>query len=192
MIFARADFVNVHWRRANLQGFVTRRAVFIFSVHITFCHCRVESKRSGIRRLKYWQISLAILAALSGSIALADDLKTIDGKEYKHVTVNRVEPDGIIITHRSGVAKIPFTELPEDVQERFGYDASKVEAEKAAARAAEAKQIEERRAARSAGHLATAGYGIHSPTANHPFLLSSNHRMAGSPRKESCREIPVR
>jgi hypothetical protein len=32
--------------------------------------------------------TLAILAALSASIALADDFKTIDGKEYKNVTVN--------------------------------------------------------------------------------------------------------
>jgi hypothetical protein len=81
--------------------------------------------------MKYRQISLAILAALSASIALADDLKTTNGKEYKNVKVNRVEPDGIVITHSFGILKIPFTELPKDVQQRFGYDPAKIEAEKA-------------------------------------------------------------
>src|SRR5262249_37613409 len=41
--------------------------------------------------------ALAILVALSASIALADDFKTIDGKEYKNVKVSRVEPDGIVV-----------------------------------------------------------------------------------------------
>ncbi len=111
----------------------------------------MENKRTTIHRVKYWKIPLAILAVLSASIALADDFKTTDGKEYKNVTVTRVEPDGIVITHRAGVAKIRFTELPTDVQKRFGYDAEKIEAERAtatdAARAAEEKQAEERRAA---------------------------------------------
>ena len=39
--------------------------------------------------MKHWQIPLTILAALSASIALAEDFKTIDGKEYKNATVNR-------------------------------------------------------------------------------------------------------
>ena len=97
--------------------------------------------------MKYRQISLAILAALSASIALADDLKTTNGKEYKNVKVNRVEPDGIVITHSFGILKIPFTELPKDVQQRFGYDPAKIEAEKAGTRAAEEKRgIEDQRA----------------------------------------------
>jgi len=40
--------------------------------------------------MKRCQITLAILAALCASIALADDFKTIDGKEYKNVKVSRV------------------------------------------------------------------------------------------------------
>jgi hypothetical protein len=38
-----------------------------------------------------------------GSLALADDFKTINGKEYKNVTVSRVEPDGIVIRTSSGI-----------------------------------------------------------------------------------------
>jgi hypothetical protein len=71
----------------------------------------------------YWQTTLALLAAVSASLALADDFKTIDGKEYKNDTVSRVEPDGIVLKSNSGVSKVYFTELPKGVQERFHYDA---------------------------------------------------------------------
>jgi hypothetical protein len=60
-----------------------------------------------------------------GSLAFADDFKTIDGKEYKNVTVSRVEPDGIVLKTKSGISKVYFVELPKEVQERFHYDAEK-------------------------------------------------------------------
>ena len=75
--------------------------------------------------MKYRQISLAILAALFASIALADDFKTTDGKEYKNAKVSRVEPDGIVLRTKSGISKLYFTELPKEVQARFHYDAAK-------------------------------------------------------------------
>ena len=56
------------------------------------------------------------------SIAFSDDFKTVTGKEYKNATVSRVEPDGIVLTNNTGISKVYFTELPKDVQERFGYD----------------------------------------------------------------------
>jgi hypothetical protein len=74
--------------------------------------------------VKYWQISLAILAALSASLAPAEDFKTINGKEYKNVTVSRIESDGIVLKSKSGITKLYFTELPKDVQERFHYDSA--------------------------------------------------------------------
>ena len=46
--------------------------------------------------MKHWKIALAIWAVLSASLALAEDFKTIDGKEYKNAKVSRVEPDGIV------------------------------------------------------------------------------------------------
>jgi hypothetical protein len=98
--------------------------------------------------MKHWETTLAILVALSTSLALAEDFKTTDGKEYENAKVNRVESDGIVITHSSGVAKIPFTELPKDVQQRLGYDAAKIEAERGGARAAEEKRIEDQKAVR--------------------------------------------
>ena len=69
--------------------------------------------------------ALFFLIVCLAAIALADDFKTNAGKEYKNVTVSRVEPDGIVVTGKSGISKVYFTELPKDVQERFGYDSQK-------------------------------------------------------------------
>jgi len=62
------------------------------------------------------------------SLAFADDFKTIDGTEYNNAKVTRVEPDGIVLTTSSGVAKVYFSELPQEVQERFHYDEAKARA----------------------------------------------------------------
>jgi thiol-disulfide isomerase/thioredoxin len=63
-----------------------------------------------------------VLVACIGSVALAEDFKTIQGKEYKNVTVSRVEPDGIVLRTKSGISKLYFVELPKEVQERFHYN----------------------------------------------------------------------
>lgn len=65
--------------------------------------------------------TLAFLAVLSASVALGEDFKTIKGKEYKNVTVSRVEADGIVVKTKTGISKIYFVELPKDVQDRFHY-----------------------------------------------------------------------
>jgi len=59
------------------------------------------------------------------SAAFSDDFKTVTGREYKNATVSRVEPDGIVLTNNAGISKVYFTELPKEVQERFGYDPQK-------------------------------------------------------------------
>jgi hypothetical protein len=69
-----------------------------------------------------------IVTVCSATIALADDFKTIDGKEYKNVTVKRVEPDGIVVSSKSGISKVYFAELPKEVQQRFGYNPEKATA----------------------------------------------------------------
>jgi hypothetical protein len=65
--------------------------------------------------------TLAILALLPATLALAEDFKTINGKIYKDATITRVEADGIVISTKTGISKIYFVELPKDVQERFHY-----------------------------------------------------------------------
>jgi hypothetical protein len=79
--------------------------------------------------------SVAISLALLWSVAhwlqaqtvpaptsVAENFQTIYGKEYKDATVTRVEPDGIVLTTKSGISKVYFTELPKEVQQRFHYD----------------------------------------------------------------------
>ena len=80
---------------------------------------------------------IVILAALSASVALAlaEDIETISGRVYKHATVTRVEPDGIVIKFAGGIVKIPFTDLSRELQQRYDYDpeaAAKFHAENAA------------------------------------------------------------
>ena len=72
-------------------------------------------------KLKSWHAMLAISATLSASVALAEDFKTVTGKIYKDATVTRVEADGIELKTKTGIAKVYFTELPQDVQERFDW-----------------------------------------------------------------------
>jgi thiol-disulfide isomerase/thioredoxin len=65
-------------------------------------------------------LTLSILCF--GCVAFADDFTTIGGKEYRNVTVSRVEPDGIVLRTKSGISKVYFVELPKEVQERFHYN----------------------------------------------------------------------
>jgi hypothetical protein len=98
--------------------------------------------------------AFVILIVCFTSIALADDFKTNDGKEYKDVKVSRVEPDGIVLITKFGISKVYFSELPKDVRERFHYDPEKAAAAYAAQQAAN-RQADElaRQAARQKDEL---------------------------------------
>jgi hypothetical protein len=85
--------------------------------------------------------TIAILATLSVSLALAEDFKTINGKEYKNGKVSRVEADGIIVKTAGGISKIYFVELPKDVADKW------LARIRAGEQAAEEKRIKEQRAA---------------------------------------------
>jgi thioredoxin 1 len=65
---------------------------------------------------------LPLLILCFTTIAVADDFKLVNGKEYKNVTVTRVEPDGIVLRTKSGISKVYFVELSEDVRERIHYN----------------------------------------------------------------------
>jgi hypothetical protein len=80
-----------------------------------------------------------ILIATSASLIRADDIRTIDGKQYKNATVTRAEPDGLVISYSEGIVKIPFTELSTELQQRYLYDP---ETAKKFAAEGERKQLE--------------------------------------------------
>jgi len=75
-----------------------------------------------VRPMNPQKTTLAIIATLSVSIVLADDFKTMGGKEYKDAIVTRVEPDGLVVKTKSGISKLYFAELPQDIQQRFHYN----------------------------------------------------------------------
>lgn len=90
--------------------------------------------------MKGWQVHLAIMATLLTSGVLAEDFKTIAGKEYRGVTVIRVEADGIVLRSKTGISKVYFAELPKDVQEKFHYAPTTPIAVKPEPNASEGKQ----------------------------------------------------
>jgi hypothetical protein len=79
----------------------------------------VETKNGESRRVKY--CGILILAVLSASLAFSEDFKTTNGKVYKDATVSRIEGDGIVLRTGAGISKVYFTELPQEVQERFHW-----------------------------------------------------------------------
>jgi hypothetical protein len=86
----------------------------------------VESKKGRIpRSVKQWATTLAILALLPATLALAEDFNTISGKLYKDATIIRVEADGIVLRTKSAIVKLYFSELPKEVQKGFQYDPAK-------------------------------------------------------------------
>ena len=62
-----------------------------------------------------------VVAVLFASLALSEDFKTVRGRVYKDATVTRIEADGIEVKTKTGISKVYFTELPQDVQERFHW-----------------------------------------------------------------------
>src|SRR3954462_15812518 len=58
---------------------------------------------------------------------LPDRITTLDGKTYEKVTLQKVDPDGLLVQFApaeggSGAAKLKFRNLPPELREQFGYD----------------------------------------------------------------------
>jgi hypothetical protein len=84
-------------------------------------------------------ITILLLAALPAS---ADTITTISGTTYSDASVTKTTPAAISITHSTGMAKIPFKDLPAVTQKKYGYDPAKAAEyeEQEAQRQAEQKQ----------------------------------------------------
>lgn len=89
---------------------------------------------------------LLFVTLLLPATLLAEDLMTVGGKKYTGVTVTRVEADGLSISHDDGFAKIPFSDLPEELRKKYGYDPAKA----AAAMKQQAEAIAQQRQAAAA------------------------------------------
>jgi hypothetical protein len=73
-------------------------------------------------------ILLLALTTFTLAVDTYPSLSTKKGREYTSVTVTAVEPDGLRIRHESGTAKIPFEELPVEIQKKYAYDPSAADA----------------------------------------------------------------
>ena len=71
---------------------------------------------------------ICIFSLITATALFADDIKTLSGMTFKNVTITRIEANGITIGYDTGVTKLPFSDLPEDVRTKYGYDPKKAAA----------------------------------------------------------------
>jgi Superinfection immunity protein len=100
-------------RRASATGFRSSR-----STHVDY-DCQLMRHASAAALLIFFAF---------GSGALSFDITTLNGTVYHDARVTTVDPDGLHVAHRFGVAKIPFEELPEDLRTKYHYDKQKAAA----------------------------------------------------------------
>jgi Superinfection immunity protein len=77
--------------------------------------------------MRHASAALLIFLAFVSRV-LSFDITTLNGNVYHDAHVTAVDPDGLHITHRFGVAKIPFEELPESLRAQYHYDKQKADA----------------------------------------------------------------
>jgi hypothetical protein len=64
-----------------------------------------------------------------------EKLTLLDGKVYRGVEIRVIDPLGMNITHQEGSCRIPYKQLPEEMQERFQFDAQQADEKRRAERA---------------------------------------------------------
>jgi len=75
-----------------------------------------------------------------GLLNFAEDITTLDNKNYREVAVSKVDENGIIIRFSAGIGRVAFTNLPAEVQKKYGYDP--VKAAKIAAKQTKIKPLD--------------------------------------------------
>ena len=76
-----------------------------------------------MKRFLRFYLQMAINLAslfLSPQLARAEVIPKLAG--YEQVTILKVEPDGIRIMHKDGIAKVPYKLLPKEMQEKLKFD----------------------------------------------------------------------
>jgi hypothetical protein len=76
-----------------------------------------------------WNLKIAFLLLLAGTYpARSEDLTTLDQKTYRDIRVLQTNAFAIRITYPGGGGWVSFTNLPAEVQRKYGYDAPRAEA----------------------------------------------------------------
>ena len=66
----------------------------------------------------------AIVASATQDVVVirnSNSVTTLSGQVFMSAKVSSVEPDGLTYTHSTGVTKVPFEDLPKEVQAQYGY-----------------------------------------------------------------------
>lgn len=129
-----------------------------------------------------------LLLLATAAFLQAETLTTLDGKTYTGVSVTKTTPAAISISHSSGIAKIPFANLPEPLQRKYGYNpalaaefaAKEIARHEEIKKQAEARQQQLEQAAaatqkksiqKSEAGLTTLDLVTSDPITNRPFKL---------------------
>ncbi len=72
--------------------------------------------------MRHASAAALLLFLAFGSTATSSDITTVNGTLYHDAHVTAVDPDGLHVAHKFGVAKIPFEELPQDLRTKYHYD----------------------------------------------------------------------
>jgi hypothetical protein len=66
-------------------------------------------------------------SAFTNNAVSSTNITTITDVIYSNCVIRRVDPDGITVVYAKGVAKILFTELPEEWRAKYNYDPEKAD-----------------------------------------------------------------
>lgn len=110
--------------------------------------------------MKFHFIALALLLPI---LACAEDIKRADGTILKG-TIVRAEPDGLVIQTDSGIEKVDFLLLSDEVQKRFQFDLAKAREYRAAQAAARQQAVVQQLAAVQARAAAVDAQQRQQPT----------------------------
>jgi len=86
-----------------------------------------------------------VLVLLWPALAGAEDIKRADGTILKG-TILRAEPDGLVVETESGIQKVDFLLLADEVQKRYGFDFAKSREYRASQAAAQQQLVQQQAA----------------------------------------------
>lgn len=81
-------------------------------------------------------VAVAVIASYADETNLT---LTVDGVTYSNVTFGTVTPSSVSIRYSEGIAKVPLTKLPPELQKRLGFDPEKQRVDAAKAKERDGK-----------------------------------------------------
>ncbi len=93
--------------------------------------------------MRYLTSIVTAICAASCVVASAGNITLPDNRVLENAYVMSERPDGLEIGHKNGVMFVPFSDLPEAIQKKYGYNAEKAAKYQADVAAAKEKRAQE-------------------------------------------------